>query len=289
MPKSILISGASSGIGQALSLELDRQGYQVFAAVRKPEDAEALRHQSSGRLIPVLLDVTLPDTISAAMQEVREKTGGELYCLVNNAGISIGGAMEFIPIEDFKQQLEVNVIGQLVLTQACLPLLRKGTGRIIFVSSVAGRLVSPFNGPYGVSKAALMAMADALRQELVTWNIKISVLVVGSVQTPIWEKSSHKAGEILRRMPTEAWGLYGKMQRHAGKFYRHAGKNGMPVEELVRITLGVLKSSHPKEYILVGRDAVLIDLMAKFVPVRWRDWLVRKRMRLLEPDNADGG
>ncbi len=197
--------------------------------------------------------------------------------------------MEFISIENFKHQLDVNVIGQLALTQACLPLLRKGIGRVIFVSSVAGRLVSPFNSPYGVSKAALVAMADGLRLELAPWNIKISVLIVGSVQTPIWEKSSRMAGEILRFMPAESRDMYGKMQSRAGKFYAHAGKHGMQVEELVRITKGVIKSSRPKEYILVGRDAVLIELMAKLLPVRWRDWLVRERMGLLKPDNADRG
>lgn len=289
MSKAILISGASSGIGRALSLELDRQGYQVFAGVRKPDDAEAIRSQSSDRLIPLLLDVTLPETITAACRDVCVKTGGELYCLINNAGISIGGSMEFISIENFKHQLDVNVIGQLALTQACLPLLRKGIGRVIFVSSVAGRLVSPFNSPYGVSKAALVAMADGLRLELAPWNIKISVLIVGSVQTPIWEKSSRMAGEILRFMPAESRDMYGKMQSRAGKFYAHAGKHGMQVEELVRITKGVIKSSRPKEYILVGRDAVLIELMAKLLPVRWRDWLVRERMGLLKPDNADRG
>ena len=281
MPKSILISGASSGIGRALSLELDRQEYQVFAGVRKPDDAESLRSLASSQLTTIILDVTLPETIANACQEVSDKTGGELFGLVNNAGISISGAMEFMPILDFRRQLEVNLIGQLALTQACLPLLRKGPGRVIFISSVAGRLVTPFNGPYGVSKAALIAMADAMRLELAPWKISVSVLIVGSVQTPIWEKSSRLAGEILRRLPADAWGLYGKMQKRAGKFYLQAGNNGMRVEEVVRIIQGALMAKHPKAYLLAGRDAVMIELIAKLLPVSWRDWLVRKRMGLL--------
>jgi NAD(P)-dependent dehydrogenase (short-subunit alcohol dehydrogenase family) len=283
MPKSVLISGASSGIGKALSLELDRLGYQVFAGVRNTNDVDALHSQASPQLIPVMLDVTLPETISTTSKEVNDKTGGELFCLVNNAAISISGAMEFMPIQDFRQQMEVNLVGQLALTQACLPMLRRSTGRVIFVSSVAGRLVMPFNGPYSASKAALVAIADALRMELVPWGISVSVLIVGSAQTPIWEKSSHTAVEILRRMPAEAWGLYGKMQKRAGAFYTRTGHNGMPVEKVVKITRHILEDNRPKEYVLVGRDAVMIEMMAKLLPVRLRDWFVRRQMGLLKP------
>ena len=281
MPKSVLISGASSGIGKGLSLELDRQGYQVFAGVRNPNDGDVLRSQASPQLTPVMLDVNLPEMITSACREVSSKTGGELFCLVNNAGISISGAMEFMPLHDFRQQMEVNVVGQLALTQACLPMLRPSTGRIIFVSSVAGRLVTAFNGPYAASKAALNAMADALRLELVSWGVSVSVLIVGSVQTPIWEKSAHKAVEILRRLPPDARMLYGNEQKRAGAFYQQVGRNGLRVEKVVEITRHLIEASHPKEYVLVGRDALMIELISKLLPVRWRDWLVRKQMGLL--------
>jgi NAD(P)-dependent dehydrogenase (short-subunit alcohol dehydrogenase family) len=283
MPESILVSGASSGIGKALSLELDRQGYQVFAGVRNSSDAESIRSQASAHLTPIILDVTLPDTITAACTELREKTGGELFCLVNNAGISVSGAMEFIPIQDFRRQIEVNLIGQLALTQACLPMIRKAKGRVIFVSSVAGRLVTPFNGPYAASKAALVAMADAFRLELMPWGISVSTLIVGSVATPIWEKSSHLAGEILRRMPADAWQLYGKMQKRGGGFYRQTGLHGMQVERVARTIRHLLVVRRPKEYVFVGRYAWMIELMVKLLPVRVRDWLVRFQMGLLKP------
>jgi NAD(P)-dependent dehydrogenase (short-subunit alcohol dehydrogenase family) len=281
MSKSILISGASTGIGNALSLALDRQGYQVFAGVRNTNDADALRRQASPRLTPVMLDVTLPEMISDACREVNEKTGGELFCLVNNAGINLSGALEFIPLQDFRQQLEVNLIGQLALTQACMPMLRKEAGRMIFVSSIAGRLVTPFNGPYAASKSALVSIADALRMELAPWNIAVSVLIVGSVQTPIWEKSIHKAGEIMRRMPAEAWKLYKSPQKRAAAVYSRTGQRGLSVENVVKITQRLLETSHPKAYVLVGWDAVLLELMSKLLPVRLRDWLVRWNMSLL--------
>jgi len=281
MPKSVLISGASTGIGKALSLELDRQGYQVFAGVRNPNDAEALRSMASPQLTPVVLDVTLPETISTTCGEIGDKTGGELFCLINNAGISLSGAMEFIPLQDFHQQIEVNLVGQLALTQACLSLLRKSTGRIIFISSVNGRLATPFIGPYSTSKAALISMADTFRMELAPWGISVSVFIVGSVQTPIWEKSYQTASEILRRMPADAWNLYGKMQKATGAYYKQTGRSGMKAEKVAVITRRILEKNHPKEYVLVGWDAVMIELMVRLLPVRLRDWLVRWQMGLL--------
>jgi NAD(P)-dependent dehydrogenase (short-subunit alcohol dehydrogenase family) len=284
MPKSVLISGASSGIGKALSLELDRQGYQVFAGIRKTSDAEAFRSQASSLLTPVILDVTLSETISSAGREVVNKAGGELYALINNAGISIGGVLEFIPIQDFRQLMEVNLVGQLALTQACLPMLRKGRGRISFISSVSGRLATPFNGSYAASKAALISMADALRMELAPWGIPVSVLIVGSVRTPIWEKAAHNAGELFRRMPLEAWELYGKASKHAGAYYSRIGHSGMPAEAVAKIIHHQLESSHPKAYVSVGWDAIMYELLARFVPVGIRDWLVKRSIGLLNKE-----
>jgi NAD(P)-dependent dehydrogenase (short-subunit alcohol dehydrogenase family) len=281
MQKSIFISGASSGIGKALSLELDKRGFRVFAGVRNEQDAEALQAEASQNLMPLMLDVTIPESIITACSQVQERTNGELFCLVNNAGISVSGALEFIPIQDFRRQIEVNLIGQLALTQNVLPMIRKSRGRLIFVSSVAGRLVMPFNGPYATSKAALVALADGLRLELKPWEIYVSVLFVGSVQTRIWKKSAHLAGEILRRVPPEAWNMYGAMQKRAGAFYRQSGENGMSAESVARIIIELVEVNRPKEYVLVGRSAVRIELMAKLLPVRLRDWLVRFQMGLL--------
>jgi NAD(P)-dependent dehydrogenase (short-subunit alcohol dehydrogenase family) len=280
MPKSLLISGASSGIGKALSLELDKLGYQVFAGVRNPNDAEMLSSQATTLLKPVILDVTLPETIFTTCGIISDATGGKLSCLINNAGISLGGSLEFIPLQDFRQQLEVNVTGQLALTQACLPMLRKAGGRMIFVSSVAGRLATPFIGPYSASKAALVAVADALRLELAPCGIFVTALIVGSVQTPIWEKSARQASEILRRSPKEAWQIYGAQQKLAGAYYKQTGDSGIPVEKVVQVTSRLLESSHPKAYVLVGWDSVVIELITKLLPVRLRDWIIRKRMGL---------
>ena len=280
MPKSMLISGASSGVGKALSLGLDKLGYRVFAGVRKDEDAETLRSQASPQLTPLILDITQPEAIAAACEHIAQTTRGGLFCLINNAGVSYSGAMEFMPMEDFRQQMEVNLFGQLALTQACLPLLRQERGRVLFISSVDVRLATAYNGPYSCSKAALVAMADALRLELSPWGIAIVVLILGSVRTPIWEKAAQTAGEILRRAPAEAWNMYGKYQKQAGRFYQQAGLHGMDVNELVPIVHRVLQSRNPKPYLLVGKDALIFELMAKLLPVRWRDWQVLRQMGL---------
>ncbi len=282
MAKSVLISGASSGIGKALSLELDRQRYRVFATVRNAEDADAIRTTASENLVPVMLDITDQALISAACQQVGDQTGGALDCLVNNAGINISAPMEFLPTAEFRRQMEVNLFGQLALTQACLPLLRKSTGRILFISSIAGRFVTAFNGPYAASKAALIAMADALRLELAPWNIPVSVMIVGSVQTPIWEKASVAAGKLLRQLPRESWALYGNSQKQAGRFYHHAGETGMPVEKVVQVIQRSIESSRPKPYVLVGKDAFVLELGAKLLPVRLRDRWISKQMGLLK-------
>jgi len=284
MTKSVLISGASTGIGKALSLNLDRHGYQVFAGVRNPRDAEALTKQASSWLIPVILDVTIPDTINAARAEISSKTGGELFCLVNNAGISVNGPLEFIPLQDFRQQMEVNLVGQLSLTQACMPLLRQGKGRVIFVSSVNGRLAVPFLGPYAASKAALISISDTLRLELAPWSIPVSVLIVGSVQTPIWEKAARTAGEVRRRMPPEATQLYFQAAKRSGESYRRVGRGGMKPEEVAMTTRRLMEKKRPNAYILIGRDALLYELMVKLLPIRLRDWLVRRSMGLLKKD-----
>jgi NAD(P)-dependent dehydrogenase (short-subunit alcohol dehydrogenase family) len=280
MGKSVLISGASSGIGKALSLELDLRGYRVFAGVRNAEDAQALHNLASPGVSPIKLDITDADMISTACREVGDKTDGTLDCLVNNAGINISGAMEFMPLMKFRKQLEVNLVGQLALTQACLPMLRKARGRVIFISSIAGKLVAPFNGPYSASKAALIAVADALRQELAPWKLPVTVMIVGSVQTPIWKKAATTAGMISRQLPQEAWELYGKRQKSAGASYKNVGMKGLPVEKVAKIIHHAIEKPNPKAYYLVGNDALVMELMVKLLPIRLRDWLVRKQMGL---------
>ena len=218
-PANIVITGASTGIGRATVLHLDRLGYRVFAGVRREADADALRNESSDRLTPVFLDVTNIGSIEAAAKTVSAEVGERgLAGLVNNAGVSLGGPLEFVPLDELRRQLEVNTIGPIAVTQHFLPLVRQGRGRIVFVSSINGRISAPTHGPYSASKFALEALADALRMELTPSGIHVSVIEPGAIKASIWEKMGRYGDAVLARMPEGGKRLYGKMERAALDF-----------------------------------------------------------------------
>ncbi|HET9162201.1 MAG TPA: SDR family NAD(P)-dependent oxidoreductase, partial [Solirubrobacterales bacterium] len=172
--KSVLVTGASSGIGRATALRLDRAGWRVFAGVRKEADADSLRAGASARLVPLMLDVTDAAAIAAAAEQIAAEVGeGGLGGLVNNAGVGLLGPLETLPIEDFRRTVEVNLIAQVAVTQALLPQVRAARGRIVFVSSVGGRMAMPFGSPYHAAKFGLEAVADSLRRELRPWGIAV--------------------------------------------------------------------------------------------------------------------
>jgi NAD(P)-dependent dehydrogenase (short-subunit alcohol dehydrogenase family) len=208
---AVVVTGASKGIGRACAMRLDRQGFRVFAGVRRVADAEALRKEASDRLEPVLVDVTDQAAVTALGEHVARSVGDDgLVGLVNNAGIAVAGPLEFLPPDELRRQLEVNVTGQLAVTQALLPVLRRARGRIVNIGSISGRLALPFTGPYAASKHALEALTDALRIELMPWGIHVSILQPGAIATPIWETSIAAAEAVSDRYPPQAHDYYGK-------------------------------------------------------------------------------
>src|SRR5712691_5002789 len=181
-PGAVVITGAASGIGEACALHLDKLGFCVFAGVRREVDGAALQGKASERLTPLLLDVTDAASIRFAVEIVATgvvETG--LAGLVNNAGITVAGPLEFLPVSELRRQLEVNVIGQVAVTQAFLPLLRRGQGRIVNMGSLAGRIATPFIGPYHASKFAMEALTDSLRMELRRWGMHVSLIEPGFI------------------------------------------------------------------------------------------------------------
>jgi NAD(P)-dependent dehydrogenase (short-subunit alcohol dehydrogenase family) len=192
--RSILITGTSTGIGQACAARFATLGWRVFAGVRKDEDARSLEEEIGPAVSPVLLDVTDADSINATAGLIESETGDRgLDALVNNAGIVAAGPLEYLPIPELRKQLEVNVVGQLAVTQAVLPLLRRATGRIIMISSISGRVSLPMAGAYGASKFALEALSDALRLELRHWGMHVVLIEPGRIETPIWKTSLERA------------------------------------------------------------------------------------------------
>jgi NAD(P)-dependent dehydrogenase (short-subunit alcohol dehydrogenase family) len=279
MSSSVLITGASTGIGAACALALDRRGYRVFAGVRRAVDGEALRQHATAQFTPLLLDVTDAASVAEAARLLRDQAGSEsLAGLVNNAGIAVAGPLEFVSPERLRQQFEVNVVGVLAITQALLPLLRRGPGRIVNISSVSGRLASPFVGPYCASKFALEALSDSLRVELSPWRIPVSVVEPGVINTPIWQKSLAANAGVLDEMPAESRALYGREVAAMQQFARTA--KGLAPEAVARVVVRALTAARPKTRYVVGLDARVGVLLSR-LPDRLRDWLLLNRLRQL--------
>jgi NAD(P)-dependent dehydrogenase (short-subunit alcohol dehydrogenase family) len=252
------VTGASSGIGEACALRLARNGWRVLAGVRKAGDAPAGTEE-------VLLDVTDAEAVRAAAERVEE-----LHGLVNNAGIAVAAPLEALPLDELRRQLEVNVIGQVAVTQALLPQLRRGRGRVVFVGSIAGRSALPFLGAYAASKHALEAVGDALRVELAPWGIHVSIVEPGSIATPIWTKGATMADAIQARVPPETLVLYRDRMDAFRRAAAAAGRRGVGPDRVAEVVEDALTADRPKTRYLVGRDAKLRALFER-LPDRARD------------------
>ena len=268
---TVVVTGASTGIGEATVLHLNELGFDARAGVRKEEDAERLRSQG---VSPLRLDVTDADSVAAAASELGD---APLAGLVNNAGIAVSAPVEFVPIDELRRQLEVNVVGQVAVTQALLPALRRGRGRIVNVSSIGGRIALPLAGPYAASKFALEGLSDSLRREVAQFGVEVSLVEPGGVKTPIWKKGTETAEQMAAGMPPEAEQLYGGMvevlRRETAKI---AEERGMEPEEVARVIGQALTARRPRTRYMVGRDAKLRWAVAKRVPDRAFDRLIAR-------------
>ncbi len=275
LANTIVVTGASSGIGKACALQLDKLGFRVFAGVRREMDSDALRHEASAALTPILLDITDTASITSAVDIVTTAIGEiGLAGIINNAGIAVAGPLEFLPVSEIRKQLEVNVIGQIAVTQAFLPLLRQGQGRVINIGSLGGRIAMPFIGPYSAAKFAMEALTDALRMELRPWHIHVSIVEPGFIATPIWEKSKEVAGTIFDNLPRQADHMYGPIIPGVRETYSHAGRTGTPAEEVARVIIQALTAARPKTRYIVGRGARLGTSILERLPDKLRDALI---------------
>lgn len=275
MPEYVVVTGASKGIGKATALHLDRLGMSVFAGVRKPEDADKLRSYASDRLRPIMLDVTDEAMVQAAADEVTDIVGSHgLFGLVNNAGVAVASPVEFLPLDDLRWQLEVNVVGLVATTQAFLSLIRQRPGRIVHMSSIAGRISAGMLTAYSASKFAVEAIADGMRIELAPWHIKVVCIEPGKIDTPIWATSEKKAQAIVDQFPPEAFELYGDQIDAQFEQTRDATKHAIPPIEVAKAVEKALTADNPPTRILVGRDAKLVANTLVRLPDKARDWLI---------------
>jgi NAD(P)-dependent dehydrogenase (short-subunit alcohol dehydrogenase family) len=303
-----LITGASTGIGRATALRLTASGWTVLAGVREPAAGERLLadanaalapsagSSSRGRLIPLQLEVTDDAQIAAARERVDQEaatagsseeaagagaSGGNgprsgLDALINNAGIGIGGPLELIPAEDLRKQFEVNVFAQVAVTQALLPALRRAGGRIVFVSSIGGRVAMPFTAPYAASKHAIEAFGDTLRVELRSSGVTVALVEPGSVATPIWDKSRAEAERVV--IPDELQAAYGRVPAAMDKALEDTARRGVPPEQVAATIERALSSPRMKSRYVVGRDAKAMLIARRLLPDLVFDRVARRAL-----------
>lgn len=272
---AVLVTGTSTGIGRTTALELDRLGFSVFASVRNEQDAQALCSEASERLTPVLMDVTDQSSIDRTKEQISHAVGDAgLAGLVNNAGVGFVSPLEFIPLSELRWMFEVNVFGLLAVTQAFLPLLRQGGGRLVNISSTASVFVAPFHGPYSATKLAVNGFSDALRLELKPHGVQVSVVVCGSVQTPIWDKGDHLVDRITKSFPPEAMELYGEPYRKLRAYFSRIGKAGVLPEMAAHKIIHALTAKRAHNTYYVGPDANFYKIADKFLFGRLRDWVI---------------
>lgn len=285
--RNALVTGCSTGIGRATTVDLLQRGWRVFATVRKSEDAEALREaaRSSDQLIPVLLDVTDPESIDQAASQVRTLLDGEtLHGLVQNAGVANIGPLEVMPVDFFARQLEVNLTGVLRVTQAMLPLMRqgeapKGSRTIVMISSINGQVGTPLGGAYCASKFGLEGMSDTLRRELLPQDIDVVIVEPGAIETAIWKTSKRRAEGIMPQLETHpAMPLYREFIDSMMERVKRIEKQAIPAERVAAVVRKSLERSRPAVRVRVGNDAIIGYVLQRLLPTRLFDKLIVRDM-----------
>ncbi len=274
---SFLVTGASSGIGAATALHLDADGHRVFAGVEHLDDGTTALAGASSRLRRVVLDVTSSDSIREAVAGVEAHVGADgLDGVVNNAGIALAGPLEAIPLDDLRRQLETNVIGQVAVTQAVLPLIRAARGRVVLVSSIGGRVASQFAGPYYASKHALEAIGDALREELDPEDIPVVLIEPSVISTPIWDKGAGYLDQLVSGLSAEQAARYGERLRAFRESLQSADEHGKAPEDVAEVIAEALTTDDPDTRYVVGTAGKLLTALRPLVPDRVADKLAER-------------
>src|SRR3982751_3803863 len=278
--RSVVVTGASTGIGGAIAKYLIGRGYRVFGSVRKQADADRLTGEFGGNFTPLLFDVTDEAAVLAAARKVREALGGEtLAGLVNNAGVAVAGPVLELPVDDFRRQMEINVIGPVIATQAFGPLLGadpslKGPkGRIVMISSVAGKNGNPLSAPYSTSKHAIEGLSESLRREMMLFGIDVIIVAPGAVKTPIWGKAEEVDISPYKNSP-----FFPALQKARAVMFQF-GKDGLPAETIADTVFEALTTAQPKVRYQITPDPMR-HLMTAILPKRTVDRIIAKRLGL---------
>jgi NAD(P)-dependent dehydrogenase (short-subunit alcohol dehydrogenase family) len=268
---SVLVTGASRGIGKVTTLWLAARGWDVIVGVRRPDDGEALTAADPERVTAVTLDVTDSDQIAALDASLPET----LDAVVNNAGVIVAGPLEATPLDDLRRQLDVNVVGQAAVTQAVLPRLRTSRGRVLFVSSLSGRVATPMFGPYNASKFALEGMADALRLELAPWAIRVVLIEPVQTDTDLWRHAEVEFDQGIERLAPEQRRLYARHLEGFRKTIPRSQKAAGPPDRVAATIEKALTDRRPRARYVVGASARSQALVARLLPTPALDALLR--------------
>lgn len=276
----VVITGCSTGIGEAAAQHLASRGYHVFAGVRRAQDAERLERHVIGRCTPLILDVTDQGSIERAFRAIDEEVGDSgIQGIVNNAGVAKGGPLEFLDMEVWRDQFEVNFFGLISVTKAAMPLIRKGGGRVVLVGSTSGRVATPLMGPYTSSKFAVEGLADSLRLELAPSGIHVSVIEPGAIRTAIWEKGRQEAARLRSEMPPEAMEHYGELVDSIVKGIEFQDKSAVSPHKVAEAIEHALSSPRPRARYPIGRDAWVSVTASRLLPTRFMDGLISRVVR----------
>jgi NAD(P)-dependent dehydrogenase (short-subunit alcohol dehydrogenase family) len=287
---AVVVTGASSGLGEATALCLAGAGFTVFAGVRSADSAARIARESPA-IRPLILDVTSSESVSAAGKLVREQTDGAgLHGLVNNAGICVSAPLECVPLEELRAELEVNLIGTVAVTQELLPLLRTRpagaagpapaagpAGRIVNISSGIGRVAPPFLGAYAASQFAKEGVSDALRRELAPLSVTVSIVEPGAVMTPIWSKIAATARRVLDAAPAEAADPYrDRFEEFLARNEGRARASKTRPEAVARAVGHALTARRPRTRYQVGLDSRVAAAAARLLPDRALDAVIQR-------------
>lgn len=284
--KAVVVTGVSTGIGEGLARYLANRGYTVFGSVRALKDADRLHAELGTQFVPLVFDVTDPDAIRVAAEQVAEQVGDHgLRGLINNAGIAVTGPLMHLDLDRIRTQFEVNVIGALAVTQQFLPLLGArpapphAPGRIVNISSVSTSVVLPFVAPYAASKQALEGMSDGLRRELQVYGIDVVVVAPGVVSTPIWDKLEADRPDVASvgtAFESAAARSYAKTKQ--------MGQQGMPMSKLCGVVRRALELDRPRVRYVVSNRRMPLYRLIPWIPARWLDRIIARRLDLLPPE-----
>jgi NAD(P)-dependent dehydrogenase (short-subunit alcohol dehydrogenase family) len=269
--RSIVVTGASTGIGRAVVAEAVRAGFRVWGTVRRDDDAAALIAAHGDRVTPLVMDVTEEDSIRAAGDAVR--AAGPLHGLVNNAGVALPGPLELVPIDVFRQQIEVNLVGQLAVTQVMLPALRQaraddGDARIIMIGSIGGRIAGPMLGGYHAAKFAMVGLAGSLRAELAPSGIRVVLIEPGAIATPIWGRGMASGADLLEALPADGVERYGAQMERARRSAARNAEHGLAPGRAAGVVVRALTDTRPRPRQLVGNDARMAATLVRLLPNR---------------------